>query len=99
MNAATVVFWRHYERALSPEGITENKNPVVADQTRRPDFAHRVVKSIVGTTEFLAIALARERRFEAALLAGRDEEGVAFHFADDILLLHFAFEAAQSALE
>ena len=52
-----------------------------------------------GAADLLAVALARERRFYATLLARRQEEGMPFDILDDVLLLHFALETAQSAFE
>ena len=52
-----------------------------------------------NAADFLAIAFARERRFHAALLARRHVEGVPFDFADNVFLLHFAFEPAQGAFK
>jgi len=51
------------------------------------------------TTVFLAVAFAGERRFQTALFAGRNIEGVPFDFTDNVFLLHFAFEAAERAFQ
>ena len=48
---------------------------------------------------FFAIAFAREGRFEAALFAGWNIEGVTFDFTNNIFLLHLTLEATESALE
>jgi hypothetical protein len=48
---------------------------------------------------FLTVAFAGERRFQPALLAGRNIEGVTFDFTDDVFLLHLAFEPAERALQ
>lgn len=50
-------------------------------------------------TVFFAIALTGQRRFQAALFSGRDIEGVPFDFADNVFLLHLAFEPAERALQ
>ncbi len=55
--------------------------------------------SIGDATEFLAIAFAGQRRFQAALFSGRNIEGVPFDFADNVFLLHFALEPAERALK
>gem|GEM_PF-2426471 len=49
--------------------------------------------------EFLTIALACERRFEAPLFAWRDIESMPFDFANNIFLLDLALEATKSAFE
>lgn len=48
---------------------------------------------------FLAISLAGKSLLDALFLAGFQVEGVSFYFLDDILLLYFAFETAQRALQ
>ena len=48
-------------------------------------------------SNFLAIPFARELRFEASFLTGRNEEGVTFNFTNDVFGLYFAFEPAQCA--
>src|SRR5215475_6976720 len=50
-------------------------------------------------TVFFAIALACQRRFQAALFSRWNIEGVSFDFADDIFLLHFAFKPAERAFQ
>jgi hypothetical protein len=50
-------------------------------------------------TIFFAIAFTGQRRFQAALFSGWNIEGVPFDFADDVFLLHFAFESAERALQ
>ncbi len=47
----------------------------------------------------LASALASERRFHTFLLTGLQVKGVALDFFDNVFLLHFALEAAQSVFE
>ena len=47
----------------------------------------------------LASALASERRFHTFLLTGLQVKGVALDFFDNVFLLHFALEAAQSIFE
>jgi hypothetical protein len=64
---------------------------------RRP--ADLPLSNLDRTAVFLAIAFACERRFQAALLAGRNIEGVSFDFADDVFLLHLALEATKRAFE
>src|SRR2546421_11226540 len=59
----------------------------------------RLSDSLVTATVFLAVALASQRRFDTALLAGRHIEGMSFDFFDDVFLLHLALKATQSALE
>ena len=48
---------------------------------------------------FFASPLASERGFHAFLLTGFQVKGVALHFFDDVFLLHFALETAQSVFE
>jgi hypothetical protein len=48
---------------------------------------------------FLASALASERRFHTFLLTGLQVKGVALDFFDNVFLLHLALEAAQSVFE
>jgi hypothetical protein len=48
---------------------------------------------------FFAVAFAGERRFEAALFARWNIEGVSFHFANDVFLLHLTLEATERAFE
>ena len=48
---------------------------------------------------FFPAALARQRFFHALLLAGLQVKGVALDLLDDVFLLHFALEAAQSIFE
>jgi hypothetical protein len=55
--------------------------------------------SLNHSAVFLAIAFAREGRFEAALFARRDIKGVSLHFANNVFLLHFTLEATESAFE
>ncbi len=50
-------------------------------------------------TVFFTITLAGQSRFQAALLSWRDIEGVPLDFADDVFLLHLAFEPAERALQ
>ena len=49
--------------------------------------------------EFLAIAFAGQRRFQAGFFAGRDIEGMAFDFTNDVFRLYLAFEAAERAFQ
>ena len=46
---------------------------------------------------FLAIPFAGELRFESRFFTGRNEEGVAFDFTNNVFGLHFTFEPAQCA--
>ena len=48
---------------------------------------------------FLASALASESGFHAFLLTGFQVKGVAFDLFDNVFLLHFALESAQSVFE
>jgi len=60
---------------------------------------YRRLKLFNHAAIFLTITFACERRFEAALFARRNIEGVSFHFANDVFLLHFTLEATESAFE
>lgn len=61
--------------------------------------AHQDVRLFVHAADFLAIALARQRRFDAAFLARRHIELMTLHVFDDVLLLHLAFETAERAFQ
>jgi hypothetical protein len=55
--------------------------------------------SVLFLANFLARALASERRLYAFLLTGLEVKGVALHFFNNVFLLYFALEAAQSILK
>jgi hypothetical protein len=55
--------------------------------------------SVLLLANFLAGALASERRFHAFLLTGFQVKGVALDFFNDVFLLYFALETAQSVFE
>src|SRR5580692_864680 len=55
--------------------------------------------SVLFLANFLARALASERRLYAFLITGLDVKGVALHFFNNVFLLYFALEAAQSILK
>jgi hypothetical protein len=55
--------------------------------------------SVLLFANFLASALASERGFYAFLLAGFQVKRVALDLFNDVFLLHFALEAAQSVFE
>lgn len=71
--------------------VCDNKNGRIAPAV--------LFELVDHATEALSIALARESRFEPALLAGRDKEGMPLNFANDIFLLHFSLKAAQSTFK
>jgi hypothetical protein len=50
-------------------------------------------------TRLLASPLPGQRGFYTLLLAGLQVKGVAFHFLDNVFLLHLALKTAQSVLE
>ena len=52
-----------------------------------------------NATVFLAVSLAGQRRFQAALFSGWNIEGVPFDFADNVFLLHFALKPAERAFQ
>ncbi len=54
---------------------------------------------VLFLTYLLAIALARERLFDALLLAGLQVEGVTLYLFDNVFGLNFALEAAQGIFE
>ncbi len=65
-----------------------------------PQTADLAVSGLLWyTTVFFAIALAGQRRFQAALFSGWNIEGMSFNFADNIFLLHFALKPAERAFE
>jgi hypothetical protein len=47
----------------------------------------------------LSQPLAGQRLLDAALFSGLEKKGVLFDFLDDIFLLHFALEAAESVFQ
>ena len=55
--------------------------------------------SVLFFANLFASALASERGFHAFLLTGFEVKGVALDFLNNVFLLHFALEAAQSILE
>src|SRR5271165_1311607 len=54
---------------------------------------------ILFLASLLAIPLARQSSFDAALLTGLQVVGVTFYFLDDVFLLNLALEPAQSVFE
>jgi hypothetical protein len=66
----------------------------------------RIGPVVVGEEElvcffscFLAIPLARQRFFHAALFTGFEVEAVTLHFLDDVFGLHLALEAPECILK
>jgi hypothetical protein len=55
--------------------------------------------SVLLFANLFTSALASERGFYAFLLTGFQVKGVAFYFFNDVFLLHFALETAQSVFE
>jgi hypothetical protein len=55
--------------------------------------------SILFLACLLAGALASKRSLDAFLLSGFQVKGVSFDLLDDVFLLHFALETAQSIFE
>ncbi len=55
--------------------------------------------SVLLLANFLASTLASQRGFHALFLAGFQVKGVALYFFNNVFLLHFALETAQSVLE
>jgi len=76
--------------ALSDGGRTEQGRP----GKERPFTA-----SILFLARLLAGAFASQRSLHALFLAGLQVKGVALNLLDNVFLLHFALEAAQSILE
>jgi hypothetical protein len=68
----------------------------VAVPIRRPGPPNR---SIRFSTLLLAQSLSRKGFFSSALLAGLHVKAMLLDFLDDVFLLHFALEAAQSVLQ
>ena len=54
---------------------------------------------ILLLADLFTSALTSERGFHAFLLTGFQVKGVAFYFFNDVFLLHFAFETAQSVFK
>lgn len=50
-------------------------------------------------TAFLAIPFASQRGFQASFFSRWHIEGMTLYFADDVFLLHFAFEPAERAFQ
>lgn len=57
--------------------------------------ARRVLNLVLLFACFFSIAFARQSFLHAALLAGFQVKGMPLDFFNDVLLLDFAFEAAQ----
>jgi len=55
--------------------------------------------SVLLFANFLTSALASESGFHALFFTGLQVKGVALNFFNDVFLLHFALEAAQSIFE
>ena len=55
--------------------------------------------SILLFTNFFTSPFASQRSFHAFFLARLEIKGVAFHFFNNVFLLHFALEATQSVFE
>ena len=65
----------------------------------RPFPASVLSSSVLLLANLLTSALASERGFHAFLLTGLEVKGVALHFFNNVFLLHFALETAQSVFE
>ena len=78
-----------YDRMNSPTRM-EKQGP--------PSEWRPISKLVLLFTSLLAAALARQRFFNAFLLARLEVEGVTLHFLDDVLLLDFAFKTTQGIL-
>ena len=50
-------------------------------------------------TNFLPVALSRQRLFHALFFAGFEIERMPLYFLDDVFLLDFAFEAAEGIFQ
>jgi len=61
-------------------------------------MAAPICQLILLFASFFAAALARQRFFDALLLARLEIEGVTLHFLDDVLLLDFALESPKGVL-
>lgn len=70
-----------------------------AERASNPQPCYCDCKLFNHSAIFLTVAFTRERRFKAALFAGRDIEGVSFHFANNIFLLHLTLKATESAFQ
>jgi hypothetical protein len=65
----------------------------------RPGTGRPFNASVLLLANFLASALASERRLHAFLFTGFEIKGVALNLLNNVFLLHFALEAAQSVLK
>jgi hypothetical protein len=59
----------------------------------------RITGLILFFSCLFTIPLARQRLFNSTALAGLQVEGVAFHFLNNVFLLHFALKTAQCILK
>ena len=64
----------------------------------RPYNGGPAVRLVLLLASLFSAALASQRFFHSLLLARLEVKGVTLHFLDDVLLLDFAFEAAQGVL-
>ena len=65
----------------------------------RPGTGDPLLLLVLLFANLLASALASERGFYALFLTGFEVKGVALDLLDNVFLLHFALETAQSVLE
>ena len=65
----------------------------------RPGKGATLTASILLLANFFASALASERGFHAFFFTGLQVKRVALDLFDNVFLLHFALEAAQSVFE
>jgi len=68
---------------------------------KAPTPMQRLSNFVLGDVAltFLAVALARQRRFDSPLLTRLQIESVSLDFPNDVLLQNFAFEAPERVLK
>jgi len=96
--------WRFCEEDTSAgSGLSGWKNPklwaVSVPQLRVSSLPNQCLFSDDRAAEFLAVTFAGQRRFQAALFAGRNIKGMALDFTNDVFLLYLTLEAAEGAFQ
>ena len=83
--------------AVIPDIKVPNNGSKVKAQGRVCD-SDPAAELVLLFASLLAAALARQRFLHSLLLARLEVKGVTLHFLNNVLLLHFALEAAQGVL-
>jgi hypothetical protein len=91
-----------YEKSFFMFLLRLSFRPPVPPESRQPwnitgTLSNFILADVADA--FLAVALARQRRFDSLLLTRFQIESVSLHFLDDVLLQDFALEAPQRVLK